>query len=696
MLRLRLTPWIVSLLAATIAAGVTGCFFLVQIPRSQGVTTGNPYPRLANYFLKTPLTDAEATELARWDVVVLGMQAQTVSPDQIRRIRQLNPEVKILAYVAAQEFPGHYDQIEAADGLWHRLLVGIDSSWWLLRPDGSTFSSWPGNRSLNVTPSAAVNLSGQRWNTYLPQFMHDQVMSSGLWDGIFYDNVWGSVSWVGDGQMDINRDGVRDDPVALNSQWHDGMTTLLATSRRLEGPAALILGNGSNDYQESLNGRLLENAYRNSWTSDQQQYFGVMQQGRDPRVTIIDRTTLNTGQSTDYRSLRYGLASTLLQDGYYAYDWGDQNHAQLWWYDEYDAALGVPTSSPCRVTVSNRTASGCQIDSAAPEGLWRRDFERGAVFVNATSADTAVLFNGEEFEKLRGSQDSATNSGQKINVVQLASRDGLVVLRPLTELLHAAFINGQFARIFTAAGTSLRSGFFASRPQFPSGSQLLITDLNGDGSLETLAANKSVVTITNSAGRVTATIWPYGIGYTKGINLAVGDLNGDSTREIITGTEFGGGPHIRIFNAEGRLINPGFFAYGKNYRGGVNIAVGDLNGDGSAEIVAGAGVGGGPQVRIFNRDGKLLSAGWFAYDQKFRGGVNVAVGDITGDGQAEIITAPGSGATAEIKIWNDHGQQQGASWLAFDARNRGGAEVAATDLTGDGLADVIATSLNVF
>lgn len=696
MQRLCVSTFSLCLLAAIIAVGTAGCLFWFGISDSRGATVDSPYPRLANYFLKTPITEAEATELARWDIVVLGMQAQTVSPDQMRRIRQLNPQVKILAYVASQEFPGHYEQIEAADGLWHRLLSGIDSNWWLFRPDGSNFSSWPGNRSINVTNMVPTNRQGQRWNTYLPQFMHDQVMSSGLWDGIFYDNAWGSVAWVGDGQMDINRDGIKDNAAWLNQQWHDGMATMLAASRRLEGSSVLILGNGTNDYQESLNGRLLENAYRDGWTGDQKQYFGVMQQGRDPRVTIINRSTLNTGQSADYRSVRYGLASTLLQDGYYAYDWGDQSHAQLWWYDEYDAALGQPTGSPCRVTINNRTASGCQFNTAAPEGLWRRDFEHGSVFINSTTSDTAVLFNNEEFEKLRGSQDSVTNSGQRINVVQLASRDGLVVYRPLTEILNSAFINGQFARIFNAVGMSERSGFFASRPQFAAGSQLLTTDLNSDGTLETLAASKSAVTISNTSGKVITTFWPYGTSYNKGINLAVGDLNGDGTREIITGTELGGGPHIRVFNAEGKLINPGFFAYGKEYRGGVNVAVGDLNGDGTAEIVAGAGVGGGPHVRIFNRDGKLLSAGWFAYDQKFRGGVNVAVGDITGDGKADIITAPGNGAVAEIKIWNDKGQQQGVSWLAFDASNRGGAEVAVTDLTGDGLADIIATSLNVF
>ena len=66
----------------------------------------------------------------------------------------------------------------------------------------------------------------------------------------------------------------------------------------------------------------------------------------------------------------------------------------------------------------------------------------------------------------------------------------------------------------------------------------------------------------------------------------------DGSVEIVTGTENGGGPQLRIFNKDGNLIHPGFFAYDTKFRGGVNVAIGDLNGDNVNEIIAGAGVGG--------------------------------------------------------------------------------------------------------
>ena len=90
-----------------------------------------------------------------------------------------------------------------------------------------------------------------------------------------------------------------------------------------------------------------------------------------------------------------------------------------------------------------------------------------------------------------------------------------------------------------------------------------------------------------------------------------------------------------MFSLSGKLESS-FLAYGANFYGGVNISIGDVNGDGRKEIVSGPASNGGPQIRIFSSAGKLIGS-FFSYDKNFRGGVSVTMSDINNDGREEIL-----------------------------------------------------------
>ena len=329
------------------------------------------------------------------------------------------------------------------------------------------------------------------------------------------------------------------------------------------------------------------------------------------------------------------------------------------------------------------------------EGVWGRDFDKGKAIVNSTNSSQKIRLEGE-YEKLHGSQDPTVNDGRIVSTVTIPSQDGIILLRPLEEVVGTAFRNGAFVRIFDESGESKRNGFFAYNDAAKGGNQVVEFDLTGDGKNELVTAGESRVDIYNSNGSLRASFYPYTAAYTLGVNLAIGDLEGDGSVEIVTGTENGGGPQVRIFNKDGVLIHPGFFAYDTAFRGGVNVAIGDLNGDGSKEIIAGAGVGGGPHVRVANKDGKIINPGFFAYDPNFRGGVNVAAGDVDGDGIKEIITGPGKGGGPHIKVYNKDGGVLNAGFFAYDETGRDGVEVSAADLDGDGRDEIIAIGTDVF
>ncbi|MBI5037082.1 MAG: S8 family serine peptidase, partial [Candidatus Kerfeldbacteria bacterium] len=121
-----------------------------------------------------------------------------------------------------------------------------------------------------------------------------------------------------------------------------------------------------------------------------------------------------------------------------------------------------------------------------------------------------------------------------------------------------------------------------------------------------------------------------------------------SSHPIITAAGKGGGPHVRLFNTGG-VLQSQFFAYATTFRGGVNVATGDIDGNGIYEIITGAGAGGAPHVRAFDARGNSLYS-FFAYATTFRGGVNVAAGDVNGDGVDEIITGAGAGGAPHVRV----------------------------------------------
>ena len=188
--------------------------------------------------------------------------------------------------------------------------------------------------------------------------------------------------------------------------------------------------------------------------------------------------------------------------------------------------------------------------------------------------------------------------------------------------------------------------------------------------------------------------------------VAVGDVNHDGIPDFIFSAGDGGGPHIRVISGKDGSVLHNFFAYDSSFRGGAFVASNDLNGDGFADIITGPGPGGGPHVRAFSgKDGTII-ADFFAYDPSFRGGVTVAVGDVNGDGVHDIITGPGPGGGSQIEVID--GTKLGlknpitaqilpaavyASFFAFDPSFIGGVFVGAGNLDGDKFADIVAGPL---
>src|SRR5262249_42341352 len=84
----------------------------------------------------------------------------------------------------------------------------------------------------------------------------------------------------------------------------------------------------------------------------------------------------------------------------------------------------------------------------------------------------------------------------------------------------------------------------------------------------------------------------------------------------VVGAAAGGTPLITVRDETGKVVNA-FNAFPASFRGGVNVAYGDITGDGLPEIVAAAGPGGGPQISIFDGKSFQLLASFFAFNPTF-------------------------------------------------------------------------------
>lgn len=206
------------------------------------------------------------------------------------------------------------------------------------------------------------------------------------------------------------------------------------------------------------------------------------------------------------------------------------------------------------------------------------------------------------------------------------------------------------------------------------------------------SGNKPWVKIFNNFALDIKTFLAYAENFKGGVNVAVGDVNGDGQKEIITAPGNGGGPHIRIFDQEGNIISQ-FFAYSTKFSGGVNLAVGDVDADGVEDIITAPMGQYQPEIKIFDLLGEEKN-NFLAYDVKFNGGVSVTTSDVNLDGTSEIVTAPSKGGGPHIRIFNQSGKVMG-QFFADDKKYRGGIKVAAGDVDGDYHDEIVVSRLGV-
>jgi len=327
-------------------------------------------------------------------------------------------------------------------------------------------STWPHTWMLNVStlsPQAVADpsIGPEIWPEYNAR-VGGHLLDDPRWSGILVDRSETEQSRYVNGSSIRSIDPDQSnrlvtDYSAFDSTWSDGLRLYLDKLRQAVGPDKIIYLNWGIEYYQAVNGDNFEGfpdeagkLGDNSWHDvvfgpfHRGSYFDWVSRSPEPNITMIETYDDNNvpsgaydnpcgkpGFRPNYRKMRFGLTTALLNNGYFSYEMNTNGHGSLclMWFDEYDNAgagrgyLGYPLGDAYRVDPARLSLHKSGLE------VWQRDYENGIAIVNATSKAITISLGGT-FRKINGTQAPIVNDGSLVDQVTLPAIDGIILLRP--------------------------------------------------------------------------------------------------------------------------------------------------------------------------------------------------------------------------------------------------------------------------
>jgi VCBS repeat protein/PASTA domain-containing protein len=276
-------------------------------------------------------------------------------------------------------------------------------------------------------------------------------------------------------------------------------------------------------------------------------------------------------------------------------------------------------------------------------------------------------------------------------------------MKALGRHIPMAVAAGALVLASAAAASSPKVPTFAAARDYAAGegpSAIAAGDLNGDGAADLVVSDNAdqqcpsaIAVLLNRGGAGLAEPVTYPTGDNCVLALAIGDFNRDGRQDIVAANwwdpEYGPGTVSLLLNAGNGTFRPGGDAYASP--GLASVAVADVNGDGAPDVVTGSGES--ESCADVTTVGVLLNDGHgsLGVANSYQAGdcPEVAVGDVSGDGKPDLVTANSESNSISVLVNNG----DGTFAPKRDSPAQGPGEVAIGDIDGDGKADLATANM---
>lgn len=250
----------------------------------------------AIYWTQPTISEVEATVIARHDLAIIDLETLFNSPDNLRSIKRINPQCRVLAY--ANFFEVWQNPVPTPRPFGTRMTQTITSQfsdWLLVKADGQPAGFWPGMQTLNLSSLCPV-VQGYTYTRYMQEILLENILNDRVWDGLFLDNLFDKMSWLGN--LDLDRDGQADDARTIDFQWYRGVSQFLTGIRQAKGSRFQIWGNHlSLFWKDVIDGRFLEDFPTQDWSWEEaiaicEQLPSVIFQGKGRNIELAFNSSL--------------------------------------------------------------------------------------------------------------------------------------------------------------------------------------------------------------------------------------------------------------------------------------------------------------------------------------------------------------------------------------------------------------------